>query len=427
MRRFGGINYSAGFVRITVIALGTRGDVTPCLALARRLQSDGHSLRFATHTDFKSLVSGHGLAFSAVSGSYEAFLATSEGRHALGAPRGALSGLRSVFAPFAACAEQVVAECLDACADAQAIVCSTVADPVAWMIAGARDIPMACVETTPSVPSGRLPHPCFPQWPFGPLYSKLTYALAGRLVLKGASGVFERWQREAARLGAAPSGKTVRAAALVAVSPRVLPRPDDWPDYAHITGYWFLPERADGELPETLRDFLAAGAPPVHFDFAGVPDDEPDRLLSLIRGALARLKLRGIVTLAGHPLSGHVSSGDLFAADGVPRELLLPHVRASVHQGAALSAADSLVGGLPQVVVPYCLDQMFWARRMHRVGVAPPAIPRHKLTAGNLARAIRRALDVPAYRENAAALAEPIRGEDGLGQAAGILRGLLTS
>jgi hypothetical protein len=46
-------------------------------------------------------------------------------------------------------------------------------------------------------------------------------------------------------------------------------------------------------------------------------------------------------------------------------------------------------------------------------GVAPPPLPRHKLTAGALADALRSCLDEPAYRHRAAELARRIRAEDG--------------
>ena len=38
------------------------------------------------------------------------------------------------------------------------------------------------------------------------------------------------------------------------------------------------------------------------------------------------------------------------------------------------TAAACLTGGVPQVVIPYCLDHHFWAWRMRELGVAPPSI-----------------------------------------------------
>ncbi len=48
-------------MRVTIIAIGSRGDVQPCVALGMGLQSAGHEIRLATHSSFRvarSQVSG---------------------------------------------------------------------------------------------------------------------------------------------------------------------------------------------------------------------------------------------------------------------------------------------------------------------------------------------------------------------------------
>jgi UDP:flavonoid glycosyltransferase YjiC (YdhE family) len=49
--------------------------------------------------------------------------------------------------------------------------------------------------------------------------------------------------------------------------------------------------------------------------------------------------------------------------------------------------------------------------------VLPRGIPRHRLKARTLAAAIRQAIDDPAYRQAAQAVAPIVRAEDGLGRA----------
>jgi sterol 3beta-glucosyltransferase len=48
-------------MRITVMTVGSRGDVQPLLALARGLQGAGHAVRFATHEVFEGFVRENGL------------------------------------------------------------------------------------------------------------------------------------------------------------------------------------------------------------------------------------------------------------------------------------------------------------------------------------------------------------------------------
>ncbi len=51
-------------MRITVLALGTRGDLQPHVALGTALQGVSYDVRIATASAFRDLVTGYGLAFS---------------------------------------------------------------------------------------------------------------------------------------------------------------------------------------------------------------------------------------------------------------------------------------------------------------------------------------------------------------------------
>ena len=50
-------------MRCTILAVGSRGDVQPLLALGIGLQAAGVTVRVATHKDFEAIVCGHGLEY----------------------------------------------------------------------------------------------------------------------------------------------------------------------------------------------------------------------------------------------------------------------------------------------------------------------------------------------------------------------------
>ena len=80
---------------------------------------------------------------------------------------------------------------------------------------------------------------------------------------------------------------------------------------------------------------------------------------------------------------------------------------------------------MPTVVVPHMADQPFWGQRLHALGVGPRPIPRPRLTAENLGKAIRLAAADPAMRRRAADLGAKIRAEDGVGRAVGLIEAYL--
>lgn len=55
-------------LRITVLTIGSRGDVQPYIALCKGLIADGHKPKIATHAEFGDWVRKHGIDFAPVEG-----------------------------------------------------------------------------------------------------------------------------------------------------------------------------------------------------------------------------------------------------------------------------------------------------------------------------------------------------------------------
>jgi sterol 3beta-glucosyltransferase len=408
-------------MRLTLLAFGTRGDITPLVALGLRLKADGHQVLLASHPEFELLAKHHGLGFRRIPVSFQDFIATSEGRRALGVPRSSAFGLLGQFGPFRECAEDVFREAWHASEGADGIVASPIAFRIGSLIAAGRGVLLAVGLAMPCFPTSSMPHPVFPAWRLGGVYNRATYRFADFLVQRGAEAVFSSWQREAERITGHKPGP-VKTVALLAVSPLVVSPPPDWPADIHVTGYWWLPKSQDVTVPDHLRTFIEAGPPPICLGFGSMMDDNPGELRAIVLDVLDRLHLRAVVV--GGSGSALLGFGDLPNVCEVPfasYDWLFPKVSAVVHQGGAGTASFCLTAGVPQVIVKYCLDHTFWAWRMSELGVAPPGLVRHKLKASALAAAIRRAVDDPRFRSRAAALAPRICAQDGLANATRIL------
>jgi sterol 3beta-glucosyltransferase len=408
-------------MRITLIAFGTRGDVTPLVALGSRLRAAGHRLQMVTHREFETFVTQHGIGFHPIGASFQEFVATPEGRRALGVPRNTPLGLTGLFAPFRGCAEAVFLTSWQACADADAIVASPLASVLAALIAQAKDLPLAVASPIPPLGSRYLPAPVFPALPLGPLYNALTHFLSKVLVRRGAADVLDAWAREARRVTPA-TNRPVPTLTLVAVSPLLVPRPVDWPDTTQVTGYWFLPNTTARTIPPDVQAFVEAGPPPICLGFGSMADDNPEELRAVVLETLTRLKTRAVVVGgSGGALLGFGHPGKICEVSFVDYDWLFRKVSVVVHQGGAGTAAFCLTSGVPQVVVPYCLDHTFWAWRLRELGVAPPSIKRHRLTAAAMSDAVRRAVENPSFRTRAVEVASKISAENGLERAVQLL------
>jgi len=200
---------------------------------------------------------------------------------------------------------------------------------------------------------------------------------------------------------------------LYGYSRHVVPRPPDWGPRNHVTGYWFLDRPADWHPSSHLVDFLASGPAPVYVGFGSMYEWNTPELTDIVVQALLRARQRGM--LGG--LRAAKVPDEIFVADDIPYDWLLPRMTAVVHHGGAGTTAAGLRAGLPSVIVPFASDQPFWGRRVWELDVGPRPIARKQLSVERLADAITAAVSNKEMRRRAQALGERIRQEDGVANA----------
>lgn len=67
-------------MNITILAIGSRGDVQPFVALGKVLKDAGHAVRIGTDAGFESLARSVGIDFAPVAGDTRAVLQSAGGR-----------------------------------------------------------------------------------------------------------------------------------------------------------------------------------------------------------------------------------------------------------------------------------------------------------------------------------------------------------
>jgi vancomycin aglycone glucosyltransferase len=198
---------------------------------------------------------------------------------------------------------------------------------------------------------------------------------------------------------------------LLAADPDLAPVPlDAGPD---ITQVGFLLPPRSAELPGKLEAFLAAGAPPVYVGFGSMPDPNPDGTTRALLEALGGLGVRIVLSGGWAGLGRGALPEGVMVVDDVPHPLLFPRMAAVVHHGGAGTTSVAAWAGVPQLVVPHLLDQFYWGRRVEKLGLGPPMLPRRSLTPQALAESLGVALEVETIAERARGLGERIRERDG--------------
>ncbi len=404
-------------MRLTVLAIGSRGDVEPFLALGRELALAGHHVTVATHPRFGSLVDQMELGFAPLSeGAVSQGPSTDEGRRwqALSRRRlvpawvGLLADVRTV-----ACRR--LDDALRACADADAIVASDLSTLLGWQMAEHYGRPL--IRASLNLPA------------FNRGWSGPAPTTARRWAWRAARPWLNARRREAGlpALPAVPAGEPLseldrrRTLTLRPWSPAVGPHPGANRDWIKVTGYWFVDRRLDPDPSPELAAFVDDGPPPVCVDFGSMLDPDPRMTVELVVGALRRAGQRGVFVRGRYRHAEIELPDTVVAVDSVPHSWLFERCAAVVHHAGAGTTAAALRAGVPSVTVPHMIDQSRWARRIEQLGVASEPIPRGQLSAPRLQAAVTRVTADSGIRARARALSCRVRAEHGARRAATIL------
>jgi UDP:flavonoid glycosyltransferase YjiC (YdhE family) len=412
-------------MRFLLTSWGSYGDLHPFLALGRGLRARGHEVTLVGHPDWAAETQIAGLRFvSTGEPSREDFV--KEHPEILSMKWGGLVSLHTlVHHAIAPGFDQVLAALRTEAPAHDMLVAHhfVFPAPIAAELSGK---PFATVSLAPGVvPSAHT----LPGANFGQARGGMLGRAWNRFIWAGGSLVSRAMvdpliNRLRAKHGLPP----VRDAIFAAHSPRLnlqlysehfAPRPPDWSGEKKIAGFCFYDPPSAPKLAPEIEDFLTRGEPPVLFTLGSVAVQNPGHFFEHAVKTLAALKLRGILLIGPETNRPARLPDSVLAASYAPYGLLMPRVRAVVHQCGIGTLSHTLRAGVPSVACPFAFDQPNNARRLEALGVANFVMPYQRSThfiAAALTLLLRG--DAPARAQR---LGEIIRAEDGVARACEIL------
>ena len=424
-------------MKITIVTVGTRGDVEPFVALGLGLQKTGHTIRIATHAMFESFVREYGLDFALISGNVQEAINSAEARGALETSETSFSFLMEVRQKAAPLVLTAVQEILEACKDADHLMCTPLTLHLTFFLAQELSKPISIGCVNPAGPTRYFHNVAVPPpAPWLPGFAKSAYNVTSHLIIGDLIWMGERPFLHAAwkqvfghglpfREPLTSAFKKQPPLLLNAYSKYVLPKPADWSPVQLVTGYWFLkPIHAWQPQPE-LEKFLAAGEKPIYIGFGSMNSNEYKNgaLKNMILEAVQRTGQRAVVLNAGLGLKQEELPENIFATEPVSFDYLFPKMAALVHHGGAGTTAIGLKAGVPSVITPLIFDQRFWAWCAERTGAATPPIAWNKLNATNLADSISLAVSDSTIKNKAQEIGKRISEENGVEEAVNLFNG----
>jgi len=406
------------------MAFGSRGDVQPYVALAQGLQRAGFDVRLISHENFAELARTAGVSFRPVRGNVQD-VAESPKMRALTERGNFIELTREMAKAAQGTAIQWAEDGLAACAGVELIVTGVGGLFTGLGIAEKLNVALMQAYIFPFTPTSSFASVLLPA--IGPTLppplARASHHITQQMLWQGVRVADNMARTQVWGLRTAPffgpfnHPRLKQLPILYGISPSVIPKPADWNERIHMTGFWFLERATDWQPPNDLVRFLNDGAPPIYIGFGSMSSRDPQATTELVLRALRQTNQRAIVASGWGGMRRDHLPTEVFMIESIPHTWLFPRMAAVVHHGGVGTTAAGLRAGVPSIVVPFFGDQPFWGQRVAALGVGPTPIPRKQLTTDKLAQAIQVALTDQTMRQHAASLGSQIRMEDGVGTA----------
>lgn len=407
--------------RIIITTFGSTGDLNPFIALGLGLRSRGYDVLFAVESNFAQKVSALGFSVRTLTGDQTEALGP-YGQQIFNSDQ-PLTSLRLLLERYILPTLPTrVAELQEICQQADLLI-SVASEFAASIVADLLHIPWISVILTPStLPSASIPaQPLQVSLPgfLQRLSNRFSWWAGGmvlrRMVDRPVNRV-RRAQHVPLRSNLMWTGNLSRSFTALAVSPAFMPRPSDWPEYVHTTGFCFWDSSIDWEPSETLKAFLHTEKPIVAVTAGTVAAEQRTLFASYYRTSMESIlacSARALLINAPEIAISPEQREDVLQIPFAPFSQVFPACAAVIHHGGIGTIAQCLQAGVPSLVVPGGVDQPFNAAQLvqRKAGLW---IPRKRYTAMRAEHALKALLDTPTYREQTRKIQTQIGQEDGV-------------
>lgn len=409
-------------MKITILAVGGRGDVEPLLILGKRLSEEGFDLIVVTHHDFEGLVDSYGLKSSYIrAGIRELF----QGEYGAGTYSTESNYFRSWFnfyRMFGAVLYSSAEDCWEACrSGTDLIIYSPPCLYFAPQIAEKLKITSIPVFFQPFHPTGEFPHYISPiQRNISRTFNLMTHKIADHVMWIPYLPTINRFRKNVLGLkpisvfsGYVGEWRQSCETFIYAFSRFVMPKPADWGSNTRITGYFF-PEKEPDTPDRSLIEFIESGDKPVFIGFSSTVLHEPGKISAILTDVFERLKKRVVLATGWSGMHDIDFPENFYKVPSVPHNSIFPKMSLIIHHGGAGSTGAAFRAGVPAIVIPFAADQYFWGLQVEKTGCGPSPLPARNLNSENLYNTLKHVLENSDYYLRSRELGCKINNEKGV-------------
>lgn len=365
-------------MKIIMLCLGTRGDVQPYVAIGQTALKMGHEVTICTGKSFQTLVEENHLHFIECSLDLMAILQTKEGKmifeEGMKHPVQAMKYVKETLNPLF---RKAMSQYYVACQNQDIIIYHPKALG-AVDIAEKLQLPCVSMPMVPMIyPISSFPNLAFTTQSMGPLINRLTYQISNLGVETNNLKDINQFRKDELGMPSRKAGiymikrGSKPLPILYPISKKLFPGVKEFEKEVCLTGFPILYPYTNNheELDRETLDFIQRGKPPVVVTFSSMPLKNPADFMIKLTGALDKTGNRAIL-LIGNSGMFYKGTDTILVKQFLPHDALFLHAKGIVHHGGVGTMAAALRSGKPQVMMPFQVDQPFWAKRLYDLGYA---------------------------------------------------------
>lgn len=409
-------------LRITICCSGSRGELQPYIAVGQALVARGHTVTIASEGRMETFVREFGFTYEKLFGDPTELLWDTDPKVQAALKNGSLMQIMEMNKkidkkyPKA----DVYESYISATRNADFLISANLTIFQTAIAADYHRIPWISIILGPTLPTSE-----FPLWIFQSIacfscMNKWTYTVVHKMLWAEEKKVIaplraklnlEAWTTPLGLIDVIDKNQipVVIAASELLCGPKQK-APTDYPSYAKITGFFFVaPTLVDAEIDPVLSTFMCdSDRPIIYLGFGSMPCPFPEDQLQLAYETCQQCHVKAVIIAGWSKLrdnekcvailrKAEQEEKMLLVVASAPHDWLFPKVACIVHHCGLGTMAASLKSGIPQIPVPFLLDQPYNAKVVLKLGVAPAVIPFAKLSSKNLVAAIRKVLNDPNF------------------------------
>lgn len=405
-------------MKVLLIAIGTRGDIEPFLAMAELLVKNNEKVICCFPEQFREITTACGFPFAPLSAEFLETLDSKEGIIAMGGKANFIEKIKAYFILY----KRSIRVSKIMCSQQKELIDNVKPDKIIYHIKACYPMLYEVEHPTKTILLSPIPYMVHPTEAhahigfknMGSFINKLSYKLANyglsNNIKTVSKGLFNPKLINTKKiLSALAQTKTVYT-----ISPFLFNRSKSWSNKVRILGYHERNKALHWTPSNELLEFIKTHKGIALITFGSMVNEAPKEKTEMIVRVLKKLKIPAIIS-AGYggliALENNTSS-TIHYVSNIPYDWLLPQIDFMMHHGGSGTTHMAMKYACPSVIIPHIIDQFLWNEINHERGLGPKGVSIRKLNEKVLEVLLHDLISNTRYKENAQIASKAIQAED---------------